>query len=262
MSQDQHAPDADSAPAPVESPPAALRRRLAARRLLRAETFYAAGLAGYAVLALLAYRYAYFGWDVRAARAIQAVGVPGWFEFMDMVSWFGNGWTPHLLAGLTALYFFSRRRFSEGAALALSAGGGGLVNKAFKVLIARPRPAAELVGFSYEGTGESFPSGHVSFYVCYFGFLFFVAFAILPRDSWQRRAALVLAALPVVLVGFSRITLRAHWPSDVAGAYLLSGLWLGLSLEMYRRWKRGATIRRAARTLAAEAAETPGPLDG
>nr|MDQ3804346.1 phosphatase PAP2 family protein [Acidobacteriota bacterium] len=182
---------------PVESPPAALRRRLAARKLLRAETFYAAGLAGYAVLALLAYRYAYFGWDLRAARAIQAVGVPGWFEFMDRVSWFGNGWTPHLLAAVTSLFFFSRRRFSEGAALALSAGGGGLVNKAFKILVGRPRPAADLVGFAYEGTGESFPSGHVTFYVCYFGFLFFVAFAILPRGSWRRRAALALAALPV-----------------------------------------------------------------
>jgi membrane-associated phospholipid phosphatase len=254
MSQDQQ-PDDISASAPVESPPAALRRRLAARRLLRAETFYATGLAGYAVLALLAYRNAYFGWDLRAARAVQAVGVPGWFEFMDWVSWFGNGWTPHLLTGLTSLFFFSRRRFSEGAALALSAGGGALVNKAFKILIGRPRPAAELVGFAYEGAGESFPSGHVTFYVCYFGFLFFVAFALLPRGSWQRRAAVAVAALPVLLVGLSRITLRAHWPSDVAGAYLLSGLWLGLSLEMYRRWKERATIRRAAQTLAEEAAD-------
>ncbi|HWS55270.1 MAG TPA: phosphatase PAP2 family protein [Pyrinomonadaceae bacterium] len=258
MSQDE----VNSTPRPVESPPAALRRRVAARRLLRAETFYFAGLAAYAVLALLAYRYAYFGWDLRAARAVQAVGVPGWFEFMVAVSWFGDGLTPHLLAAVTAAGFFGRRRFSEGAALALSAGGGALVNKAFKVLIGRPRPAAELVGFSYTGGGESFPSGHVSFYVCYFGFLFFVAFAILPRGSWQRRAALVLAALPVLLVGFSRVTLRAHWPSDVAGAYLLSGLWLALSLEMYRRWKQRATIKRAAQAVAPGAAGTPPPAAG
>jgi undecaprenyl-diphosphatase len=52
----------------------------------------------------------------------------------------------------------------------------------------------------------------------------------------------VLSALPVLLIGFSRITLRAHWPSDVLGAYLLSGVWLGFSLDVYRRWKRRATF--------------------
>ena len=232
---------------PVESPPEALRRRLAARRLLRAETFYAAGLAAYSVLAFFAYRYAYFAWDHRMARAVQLWGdwAPAWFAFMEWVSWFGNSWTPHALTAATMLLFFARRRFSEGAAVVLSAAGGAVVNKLFKILVNRPRPAADLVGFAYEGTGESFPSGHVTFYVGYFGFLFFVAFALLPRDSWRRRAALLLTALPVLLVGLSRVTLRAHWPSDVAGAYLLSGIWLAFSLEMYRRWKQRATIKKA-----------------
>lgn len=237
----------DEAGRPVESPPQALRRRLAARRLLRAESFYAAGLAAYSLLALFAYRYAYFAWDLNAALTLHALGERGsaWFAFMDWVSWFGDGWTPHALTTATMLLFLARRRFSEGAGIVLSAGGGAVVNKLFKVLVARPRPAADLVGFAYEGTGESFPSGHVAFYVGYFGFLFFVAFALLPRDSWQRRAALTLCALLVILVGLSRVTLRAHWPSDVAGAYLLSGLWLAFSLEMYRRWKQRATIKKA-----------------
>jgi membrane-associated phospholipid phosphatase len=246
--------ESDAPSPPVESPPEALRRRLAARRLLRAETFYAAGLAAYSVLALFAYRYAYFGWDLRTAHELQSWGERGsaWFAFMEAVSWFGNSWTPHALTAATMLLFFARRRFSEGAGIVLSAGGGAVVNKLFKVLVNRPRPAADLVGFAYDGTGESFPSGHVTFYVGYFGFLFFVAFALLPRDSWVRRGALLLAALPVLLVGLSRVTLRAHWPSDAAGAYLLSGIWLAFSLEMYRRWKKRATMRRAAAALAEE----------
>jgi membrane-associated phospholipid phosphatase len=240
--------DEANTPGPaLETPPQALRRRVAARRLLRAETFYAAGLALYAVLALFAYQHEYFGWDYRAARAIQSWGEreSAWFAFMEAVSWFGNGWTPHALTAATMLIFFARRRFSEGAGIVLSAGGGAVVNKLFKVMIARPRPSADLVDFAYVGTGESFPSGHVAFYVGYFGFLFFAAFAVLPRGSWRRRAALALAALPLILVGLSRVTLRAHWPSDVMGAYLLSGLWLGFSLEMYRRWKERATIKKA-----------------
>src|SRR5687767_3336331 len=57
---------------------AVVPRRVAARRLLRAEVFYAVGLAVFAALALFAYFNAYFGWDLRVARAVQSVEAP-WF---------------------------------------------------------------------------------------------------------------------------------------------------------------------------------------
>jgi undecaprenyl-diphosphatase len=84
---------------------------------------------------------------------------------------------------------------------------------------------------------RSFPSGHVTFYVSYFGFLFFTAYALLPRGSLLRRLALTLTALPVLLIGVSRVYLGEHWPSDTIGAYLWSGVWLAFVLWMYGRWK-------------------------
>lgn len=226
----------------AEQQHAPAQRRREARRLLRAEVLYATGLACFAVLAVLARAYAYFAWDLRLARALQSIDFAGWAEFMRLASTFGDRWHPHALAAATFLVFFAWRRRSEAFALVLSTGGGALLGRAFKMLIGRPRPTADLVGFAYRSDEMSFPSGHVTFYVCYFGFLFFAAYALLPRKTKRRRAALLLAALPVLLIGLSRVHLRAHWPSDVLGAYLLSGVWLAFSLHLYRRWKRRATF--------------------
>jgi undecaprenyl-diphosphatase len=238
-------------------------RRRAARRLLRAETLYAVMLAAFAVLALFAYFNAYFGWDLRVAHALQNLPVPGLLDFMRAMSWFGNTWRPFAITAATiaALLAFGLR--SEAAGLVMSAGGSALLNTLVKMLIARPRPTAEMVTVYRDLKTQSFPSGHVTFYVCYFGFLFFIAYALLPLGSTARRGALALTVLPIALIGFSRVYLGAHWPSDTLGAYLLSGLWLAFSLHMYRIWKERATFhqkeeREKAAAAAAGAEESGG----
>lgn len=235
-------PFEESAEAEEVSPQGRAKRRRESRRLLRAEVVYSMGLAAFAILAVLAHAYAYFAWDLSVARAVQSFEAGWWAGFMYWVSVLGNRWHPHALTAAVALVFFIFRRRSECFGLILSAGGGALVNRLLKVLIARPRPTADLVGFAYRDDELSFPSGHVMFYVCFFGFLFFVSYALLARGSNTRRAALALSALPVLLIGVSRVYLRAHWPSDTLGAYVLGGLWLWFSVELYRRWKRRASF--------------------
>ncbi|MCA1850211.1 MAG: phosphatase PAP2 family protein [Acidobacteria bacterium] len=239
-------PENDQSPSiaavPAEPAPDRLRRLRAVSRLVRAETFYLLGLTAFAVLALSARFNAYFGWDLRAATALQSLRVPGLFDFMRVVSLVGDGWTPYAITALTAVVFLAFRRRSEAAGLILSAGASAIIVNLLKQLIERPRPSSEFVTVFRTAKNLSFPSGHVTFYVCYFGFLFFVAYALLPRGSHRRRLALAAAAVPVALVGFSRVYLGQHWPSDTLGAYLLSGLWLAFSLHMYRRWKQRATF--------------------
>jgi undecaprenyl-diphosphatase len=219
-----------------------LRRLAAARRLQRAEMAFVAGLAAFAVLALLAEANAYFSWDMSVAHAVQSIPLPGMEALMRAVSFIGDGVTSWIVVIAALAFFVARGRRSEAFGLLLSAAGGPALNHLLKDLVARPRPTMELVRVSGEWAHESFPSGHVTFYVCFFGFLFFVAFALLPKGSTVRKVACGLAALPVALVGLSRVYLGAHWPSDTLGAYLFSGLWLAFSVDMYRRWKRRATF--------------------
>lgn len=221
-------------------------RPRALARLWRAQTIYVVALAAFAILAIFAYLDPYFGWDLKIASAFnwKTFTPPGLFQLMLFISIFGNSWTPYALTALTAILFLLFRRRSEAAALFFCAGGSGLINTLFKHLVARPRPAHELIQSYTDPLTNSFPSGHVTFYVCYFGFLFFTAYALLPRGSLLRRLALTLTALPVLLVGLSRIYLGAHWPSDTIGAYLWSGVWLSLSLALYRRLKERRTLHK------------------
>jgi membrane-associated phospholipid phosphatase len=226
--------------------PVTVPRWRAIGRLWRAQTIYALALAAFAVLAIFAYLDPYFSWDLKVSRAFNwaTFTPPGLFPLMRFVSVFGNSWTPYALTTLTVILFLIFRRRSEAGGLALSAGGSALINTTFKLLIARPRPAPDLIQTFTDPITNSFPSGHVTFYVTYFGFLFFTAYALLPRGSLLRRLALALMALPVLLVGLSRIYLGAHWPSDTVGAYLWSGVWLAFALWMYRRWKARRTFHK------------------
>jgi membrane-associated phospholipid phosphatase len=232
----------------TESPKQSLLRRLAARRLLRAELVYLLAMTLFTALALLAHFNDYFAWDLMISRGLQNLQSPLVDTFMRVISLFGDKLIPWMIAGVTIILFFIFGHRSEAAGLLLSTGGGQFLNSMFKRLIARPRPSIELVNVYRPLVTESFPSGHVTFYVCYFGFLFFASYALLPRGSLVRRAALLLSALPVLLVGLSRIYLGAHWPSDTIGAYLFSGLWLAFSLHAYRKWKERATFHPGAQT--------------
>ncbi|HLL16779.1 MAG TPA: phosphatase PAP2 family protein [Pyrinomonadaceae bacterium] len=229
---------------PLESARLRLLRRVAASRLWRAQVRYGVVLLAFAVLAFFARANAYFAWDRAVAHWIQGFRAPALDWLMYFVSYVGYGVIPYAIAAATALAFLAARRRSEAYALLLSTAGSGLLNRAIKMLIARPRPAAPDVNVFRLHGGQSFPSGHVTFYVCYFGFLFFVAYVLLPKRSRARRLALTLTSLMIALVGLSRVYLGAHWPSDTIGAYFLGGLWLGFSLYMYGRWKERSTFHQ------------------
>jgi membrane-associated phospholipid phosphatase len=54
-----------------------------------------------------------------------------------------------------------------------------------------------------------------------------------------RRAALVLAALFALGIGFSRVYLGVHYPSDVLGGLLLGTAWSALALLWWERVREG-----------------------
>lgn len=105
-----------------------------------------------------------------------------------------------------------------------------LVGVGIKLGVHRARPSARFVRVTGHLGSYSFPSGHVLEYTTLFGFAFYVV-VVAWRGSLARTLLLALLALPVILVGPSRIYLGQHWPSDALAAYLLAGLWLAGTIE-------------------------------
>lgn len=86
---------------------------------------------------------------------------------------------------------------------------------------------------------NSFPSGHTCA-----AFAFAVALCMTQPQRWAKGAALALAAL----MGFSRLYVGVHFPSDVlAGAVIgsLCGLLAGWMVPRFLAWVRS---RRSGRT--------------
>lgn len=208
----------------------------AAKRARWAEMAFLAGLSVCAVLALLAHRYAYFAWDVALARGIQSISLPGFETLMRAVSLLGSGWIALLLVVVAGLALIKFGLSTESLVCTAGTGLGWVVNMLLKMLIGRPRPDELLLRVAGEYHYLSFPSGHVVFFVEFFGFLFFLAY-VLPKRGWLRRTTLIASFLLISLVGLSRVYLGAHWPSDVVGAYLAGGIWLIVIVEVYRRIK-------------------------
>jgi membrane-associated phospholipid phosphatase len=217
------------------------RSQVSAEPSWQLRLLYATAVATLAGVALGAHYLIPLAWNVEATRTLQSLNVPGLHELMRLISGFGNA--PKVIAiTVVALLACNKRR--EAFWLTWSGLGGWFVSMQLKHFFAAPRPTADVVAVFHQWPNGSFPSGHLVFYICYFGFLFFVAREELPHGSLVRRFALILLSFPIALVGFSRVYLGEHWTSDIPGSYLLGGLWLALSLKLYRGWTRSRGRQR------------------
>ena len=208
----------------------------AARRARWAEIVFVIALSFYAVLAILARHYAYFQWDVEINHAIRSIALPGFGSLMIGLSWLGSDLAPIVLVVGTAVALMAAGFRLEGLVCMIGVSLGSAMNSLLKIIIARPRPDPSLIEVLKQYNQNSFPSGHVTFFVEYFGFLFFLSYVLLKRGR-LRNASFVLLGLLIFLISVSRIYMGAHWPSDTLGAYLAGGVWLMLMIEAYRRLK-------------------------
>jgi undecaprenyl-diphosphatase len=158
--------------------------------------------------------------SVRLTAAMQFVTVLGSPLFVSIAA----------TSGCIALWVTGRRR--KALLMAITAIGGSLLMWVLKMSFHRQRPQPFFD--AHLPASYSFPSGHalLSFCLCGAGAALFAADR---KKRWVRTAIWTLAAVLVVAIGFSRIYLGVHYPSDVLGGYLGALVWvLGVGIA-YRK---------------------------
>lgn len=131
-----------------------------------------------------------------------------------------------------------QRRFRESVFAAVALGGSGLLNVAAKQFFARPRP--DLWDSIAPEHNFSFPSGHAM------GSMTLAAVLVLLAWRTRWRWPVIIAMLVFVpAVGFSRIYLGVHYPSDILAGWAAALAWV---IGCYSVAFRGHLRPWAART--------------
>ena len=110
---------------------------------------------------------------------------------------------------------------------------GSLIGTLTKLAVDRARPVLPEPFAHADGT--SFPSGHAMGSTVLYGALLLTALPLLPAAV--RPLVRWLAAALVLAVGVSRVVLGVHYPSDVAGGWLIGLAWLLVAVMIFNRWR-------------------------
>jgi membrane protein DedA with SNARE-associated domain/membrane-associated phospholipid phosphatase len=146
-------------------------------------------------------------------------------QVAKVLTWLGSAAVIIPVALVAAVVLGRGGRWAELAVMVAALVAVFIASDLIKAAVDRPRPAHPLVATD----GSSFPSGHAAHAVLY-PFLAILAVNLAPslRARW-RTAILVTGFLLAIIVGLTRVYLRAHYMSDVYGGWALGAAGFALA---------------------------------
>ncbi len=224
----------------------------------RTATLTVAGLwvVGVIVLALvsMAARHAGpFPGDESFEQFIQQIHQPALVRFINFSS-DANWPTPAGIIAISVIVLLAlARQIRAAISTAVSGFGADFVNVTLNGLVQRPRPhGTHIHAVAHLGL-YSYPSGHVSHVVAFYGFLIYLTIVAerthpaLKPLYWVVR---IIGVYFIAFIGISRLLQGAHWPSDVLASYLLGSMMLIVGIALFHAlgivWARFKERRQVA----------------
>ena len=165
--------------------------------------------------------------DLAVTQWLQVHGTEAGESFFIGVSYLGAQVLIAVLVVAT-IVLLVRRNWRHLAVLAITCGGGALLNGALKLVYHRARPS---VAAEFQTTSWSFPSGHAMDSLIVYGLA-----ANWLRERFPRaRLPILVAAIALIGgIGFARIYLGVHYLSDVVAGFLGGFVWLTVCVTGYQ----------------------------
>lgn len=150
------------------------------------------------------------------------IGSRSFEEAMRDVTALGGFTVMTLVTVVACVALFLHRRPRHALILLFTVALANLSSEVLKHVYARPRPDLVPHG-SYVYSG-SFPSGHSTLSAATYLTLAMLLASLEPHRG-GKLLVYTLALLLVLSIGFSRVYLGVHWPSDVLAGWTLGGGW-------------------------------------
>ena len=171
-----------------------------------------------------------FPWDVPLLLAVHSTANPQLDVVVAMLTKLGVFWGVFPIATVTALLLFNRRRWRSLTYLIVTLLGSIIINRTAKVLLHRVRPhlwESPAPEFDY-----GFPSGHAMS-----SMTLVTVLVILTWGTRWRWLVFIVGTIFVLVIGWTRLYLGVHYPSDILAGWMVSVGWaVGVSL-IIRLWR-------------------------
>lgn len=171
--------------------------------------------------------------DLWFENFLVSVRTPFWADVFRFITFFGNTTTVIAIAVIVSIFLLRSkisRMYIVGLGITL-AGAAGFAY-VLKEVVGRARPTG-LIPLLTE-TSFSFPSGHATASAALYGFIAFILCKLYPHS---KRLVLVGTTLIILCIGFSRLYLGVHFPTDVIAGYLVGALWLWIGIQVTKKWE-------------------------
>ena len=161
--------------------------------------------------------------DDAIRMAVHGVSSPNATAVLHAVTQLGSPFFLIPMTMVASLIFLHLRRIRGAILLTATMVGVSILNWVLKIFFQRARPEP-FFGLSVPSS-YSFPSGHSLASFCFYGALAALVAARL-RSPVLRALVWAAAATIVIAVGFSRVYLGVHYPSDVIAGYATGFVWV------------------------------------
>lgn len=159
--------------------------------------------------------------DIQVNNLLIALRTPALTKIFLWITLFGDVKIIIIFVVIAILFFWFKHWRFYITPLILSIIGSEFFVFLGKLFFHRNRPEFAV----YQEHSFSFPSGHATIAVVFYGFLIYVFLFNMKRLSYKISIFLI-GLFFILIIGFSRLYLGVHYLSDVLVGYLLGILWL------------------------------------